>query len=82
MPCIPAHGHLPTNLDEVNEREKDIRYASRTMFTTDTLREKHDVRYEPMPSETGVRVFDLMHVTPQIPFALVKAGQWSGAGAS
>jgi len=42
---FPAHGHLPTNLDEVNEREKDIRYASRTMFTTDTLREKHDVRH-------------------------------------
>jgi hypothetical protein len=37
---------------------------------------------EPMPSETGVRVFDVMHVTPQIPFALVKAGQWSGAVAS
>jgi hypothetical protein len=42
---FPAHGRLPTNLDEVNEREKDIRYASRTMFTTDTLREKHDVRH-------------------------------------
>ena len=42
---FPAHGHPPTNLDEVNEREKDIRYASRTMFTTDTLREKHDVRH-------------------------------------
>jgi NTE family protein len=42
---FPAHGRLPTNLDEVNEREKDVRYASRTMFTTDTLREKHDVRH-------------------------------------
>jgi NTE family protein len=42
---FPAYGHPPTNLDEVNEREKDIRYASRTMFATDTLREKHDVRY-------------------------------------
>jgi NTE family protein len=29
---FPAHGRLPTNLDEVNEREKDIRYASRTML--------------------------------------------------
>jgi NTE family protein len=42
---FPAHGRLPTNLDEVSEREKDIRYASRTLSTTDTLREKHDVRH-------------------------------------
>jgi NTE family protein len=40
-----AHGRLPRNLDEVNEREKDIRYSSRTRLTTDTLREKHDVRH-------------------------------------
>ena len=40
-----AHGCLPTNLDEVNEREKDLRYSSRTRLTTDTLREKHDVRH-------------------------------------
>ena len=40
-----AHGYLPTNLDEVNEREKDIRYSSRTMVSTDALREKHDVRH-------------------------------------
>ena len=42
---FPAHGRQPTNLDEVNEREKDIRYSSRTMLTTDMLREKHDVRH-------------------------------------
>jgi NTE family protein len=42
---FPAHGRLPTNLDEVNEREKDIRYASRTLSTTNTLRDKHDVRH-------------------------------------
>jgi NTE family protein len=42
---FPAHGRLPTNLDEVNERDKDIRYSSRTRLTTDTLREKHDVRH-------------------------------------
>ena len=42
---FPAHGRLPTNLDEVNERDKDIRYSSRTRFTTNTLREKHDVRH-------------------------------------
>jgi NTE family protein len=42
---FPAHGRLPDNLDEVNEREKDVRYSSRTRFTTDTLREKHDARH-------------------------------------
>jgi NTE family protein len=42
---FPARGRLPSNLDEVSEREKDVRYSSRTMFTTDSLREKHDVRH-------------------------------------
>jgi NTE family protein len=40
-----ARGCLPTNLDEVNEREKDIRYSSRTRVVTDTLRERHQVRH-------------------------------------
>jgi NTE family protein len=40
-----AHGCLPTNLDEVNEREKDIRYSSRTRVVTDMLRERHNVRH-------------------------------------
>jgi NTE family protein len=35
----------PTNLDEVHEREKDIRYSSRTRLATRTLRERHDVRH-------------------------------------
>jgi NTE family protein len=35
----------PTNLDEVHEREKDIRYSSRTRLATATLRERHDVRH-------------------------------------
>ncbi|HEV3185490.1 MAG TPA: patatin-like phospholipase family protein [Xanthobacteraceae bacterium] len=43
---FPAHAHhRPTNLDEINEREKDVRYASRTRLTTDTLRERHNVRH-------------------------------------
>ena len=40
-----AYGCLPTDLDEVNEREKDIRYSSRTRVVTDTLRERHNVRH-------------------------------------
>ena len=42
---FPAHGSVPNNLDEVNEREKDIRYSSRTRLTTNNLREKHDARH-------------------------------------
>jgi len=40
-----AYGCVPTDLDEVNEREKDIRYSSRTRVVTDTLRERHNVRH-------------------------------------
>jgi NTE family protein len=40
-----ARGHLPTTLDEVNEREKDVRYSSRTRVATEALRVKHDVRH-------------------------------------
>jgi NTE family protein len=42
---FPAHGHVPTNLAEVTERDKDIRYSSRTRLTTNSLREKHNVRH-------------------------------------
>src|ERR1051326_5463039 len=55
---FPAHArHRPTDLDEVNEREKDVRYASRTRLTTDALRQRHNVRhaindlYELLPPE-------------------------------
>jgi len=40
-----AHGSLPSNLDDVNEREKDIRYSSRTKIVTEALRERHNVRH-------------------------------------
>jgi NTE family protein len=43
---FPAHArHRPTDLDEINEREKDVRYASRTRLTTDALRERHNMRH-------------------------------------
>ncbi|HEX4555220.1 MAG TPA: patatin-like phospholipase family protein [Xanthobacteraceae bacterium] len=41
-----AFGCLPTDLDGVNERDKDIRYSSRTRVVTDTLRERHNVRHD------------------------------------
>jgi NTE family protein len=40
-----AQGRLPTNLDEVNEREKDIRYSSRTQTCSNAFRDRHDVRH-------------------------------------
>jgi NTE family protein len=40
-----GYGQLPKNLDEVNEREKDIRYSSRTRVNTDSFRERHEVRH-------------------------------------
>lgn len=40
-----AHGRLPTDLDEVNERDKDIRYSGRTRVSTNALRDRHEVRH-------------------------------------
>jgi NTE family protein len=40
-----AQGRLPSNLDEVNERDKDIRYSSRTQISSNAYRERHDVRH-------------------------------------
>ena len=42
---FPARGALPRNLNEVTERDKDIRYSSRTRAGTDTLRQLHDLRH-------------------------------------
>ncbi len=38
-------GWLPTNLDRAMERDKDIRYASRTQKCTQAARDKHHVRH-------------------------------------
>ncbi|MFN0022273.1 MAG: DUF3734 domain-containing protein [Parvularculaceae bacterium] len=52
-----AYGKLPTSLLEVAEREKDIRYSSRTRVSTEVFEQKHDVRhainelYEILPEE-------------------------------
>lgn len=42
---FPSRGALPTTLAEVAERDKDIRYSSRTRAATDTLRNAHDLRH-------------------------------------
>ncbi len=40
-----ARGPLPTTLQEVQEREKDIRYSSRTRAGTDVTKLLHDLRH-------------------------------------
>ena len=40
-----SQGLLPTNLDEVAERDKDIRYSSRTQISSNAFRDRHDVRH-------------------------------------
>lgn len=40
-----AFGHVPTTLEQVAEREKDIRYASRTRMITEIFANKHEVRH-------------------------------------
>ncbi len=40
-----ASGQAPANLDEVCERDKDIRYSSRTRAGTDIMRMAHDLRH-------------------------------------
>jgi NTE family protein len=40
-----ASGPIPANLEQVSEREKDIRYSSRTRAATDRLHTLHDIRH-------------------------------------
>lgn len=40
-----AYGALPRTLDEIAERDKDIRYSSRTRVSTDLHAEKHQMRH-------------------------------------
>jgi NTE family protein len=40
-----SQGRLPNNLDEVAERDKDIRYSSRTQICSDAFRDRHNVRH-------------------------------------
>jgi len=42
---FPSRGKVPQDLDEVAEREKDIRYSSRTRAGTEEFRHTHTVRH-------------------------------------
>ncbi len=59
-----AYGPLPTTLDEVNEREKDIRFASRTRTATEAFERMHNVRSQ---------MHDLWKVLPENIRALPEA---------
>ena len=42
---FPARGKLPGNIEEVLERDKDVRYSSRTRAVTDNELRLHDLRH-------------------------------------
>jgi NTE family protein len=42
---FPGYGQLPRNLQDVDERVADIRYASRTRLNTEALEQRHEVRF-------------------------------------
>ncbi|WP_339763251.1 patatin-like phospholipase family protein [uncultured Hoeflea sp.] len=41
-----ARGEMPKSIMEINEREKDIRFSSRTRFNSDHVRVLHELRFE------------------------------------
>lgn len=41
-----ARGQLPKSIMDINEREKDIRFSSRTRFNSDHVRALHELRFE------------------------------------
>jgi NTE family protein len=41
---FPARGKLPKTLAEVDQRQKDIRFSSRTRLTTDRYRQLHNIQ--------------------------------------
>jgi NTE family protein len=69
-----SRGRLPTNLDEVAERDRDIRYSSRTQIRSNAFRDRHDVRHainelhkllppELLVTEQAKRLYELGCVT-------------------
>jgi len=67
---FPARGPVPTTLPEALEREKDIRFSSRTRAGVDGFKREHDLRvaigtlWEMLPeaareSAEGKRFFDM-----------------------
>jgi len=56
---FPSRGPLPGTIEEAAEREKEIRYSSRTRMGTDSVHAMHDIRHnlegllEKLPDELG-----------------------------
>jgi len=63
---FPARGPLPATIIDVYEREKDIRYSSRTRVVTDTLRQMHDVRHN--INALWDKLPEALRVTPEAQF--------------
>ena len=61
-----ARGPQPTDLEEVREREMDIRYSSRTRAITDMFRTIHDVRHN--INRLWDRLPDNLRRTPEAKF--------------
>ena len=41
---FPSRGEIPKTMDEVNEREKDVRFSSKTRLGTTSFQDMHEVR--------------------------------------
>ncbi|MEO8241660.1 MAG: patatin-like phospholipase family protein [bacterium] len=74
-----ARGPLPESLSDVTQRDKDIRYSSRTRLTTDRFTQLHDIRIaakrlaERLPPEfhDDADLATLCKVGPDCPVTLV-----------
>jgi NTE family protein len=63
---FPARGPVPTTLPESQEREKDIRYSSRTRAGVDNFKRMHDVRVN--VSKLWEKLPEALRATPEAQF--------------
>jgi NTE family protein len=61
-----SRGRVPQNLEDVSERDKDIRYSSRTRAGTDAFRSMHDVRHN--VNNLWDKLSDELKATPEARF--------------
>ncbi len=88
---FPASGAVPHSLEQVGERDKDIRYSSRTRAGTDTMLLQHDLRHninmlwDNLPPELRTTpeaqyLYNFGCVTTMDIVQLIdRAGDWQGA---
>ncbi|HEY4250027.1 MAG TPA: patatin-like phospholipase family protein [Roseomonas sp.] len=63
---FPARGPVPTTLAEAQERDKDIRYSSRTRAGVDSFKRMHDVRVN--ASALWEKLPEALRATPEAQF--------------